>query len=67
MSFKDKIFNNQSPWGSAPGGGILGGGGNSMPWTPRPMESVQYKLAFMVLLFRIGLGIIMEMLFLKHL
>ena len=26
MSFKDKIFNNQSPWGSAPGGGSDGNG-----------------------------------------
>ena len=29
MSFKDKIFKNQSPWGSSPGGGSPGGpGGN---------------------------------------
>jgi len=26
MSFKDKIFSNQSPWGSAPGGGSNGNG-----------------------------------------
>ena len=26
MSFKDKIFNNQSPWGSNPGGGSDGNG-----------------------------------------
>ena len=28
MSFKDKIFNNQSPWGSPPGGGSGGSNGN---------------------------------------
>ena len=28
MSFKDKIFNNQSPWGTPPGGGGRSPGGN---------------------------------------
>ena len=35
MSFKDKILNNQSPWGSAPGGnsnnGNGGGSGTNQP------------------------------------
>ena len=34
MSFRDKIFNNQSPWGSSPGGGSDGNGsgrGNQPP------------------------------------
>ena len=28
MSFKDKILNNQSPWGAPPGGGDSGRGNN---------------------------------------
>ena len=31
MSFKDKIFNNQSPWGSNPGGGNNGSGSTKEP------------------------------------
>ena len=40
MSFKDKIFNNQSPWGSAPGGGSGGEIELSSLWTD---DNTNYK------------------------
>ena len=34
MSFKDKIFNNQSPWGTPPGGGSNGNGSGTSKQPP---------------------------------
>jgi membrane protease subunit HflK len=39
MSFKDKIFKNQSPWGSAPGGGS-GGNGSGTRREPPTIDDV---------------------------
>jgi membrane protease subunit HflK len=39
MSFKDKIFNNQSPWGSTPGGGS-GGNGSGTRREPPNIDDV---------------------------
>ena len=44
MSFKDKIFNNQSPWGSPPGGdggrGSSGGNGSGSRQEPPSIDDV---------------------------
>ena len=39
MSFKDKIFKNQSPWGSAPGGGS-GGNGSGTRKDPPSIDDI---------------------------
>ena len=41
MSFKDKIFNNQSPWGSAPGGGSGGNGSGTRREPPNIDEIIK--------------------------
>ena len=40
MAFKDKIFNNQSPWGSAPGGGSRNGNGSGSRREPPNLDDV---------------------------
>ena len=40
MSFKDKIFNNQSPWGSTPPGGSLNGNGSGTRREPPNLDDV---------------------------
>ncbi|MDC0472555.1 FtsH protease activity modulator HflK [Pelagibacteraceae bacterium] len=40
MSFKDKIFNNQSPWGSAPGGGSGGNGSGRSRTDPPNLDDI---------------------------
>ena len=40
MSFKDKIFNNQSPWGSAPGGGSGGNGSGRSRNDPPNLDDI---------------------------
>ena len=43
MSFKDKILNNQSPWGSPPGGGSgqnPGGNGSGTRQTPPSLDEI---------------------------
>ena len=41
MSFKDKILNNQSPWGSAPGGGANGNGSGTRREPPNLDELIK--------------------------
>ena len=41
MSFKDKILNNQSPWGSAPGGGSNGNGSGTRREPPNIDELIK--------------------------
>ncbi|MDA9624255.1 FtsH protease activity modulator HflK [Pelagibacteraceae bacterium] len=41
MSFKDKIFNNQSPWGSSPGGGSSGNGSGTRREPPNIDEVIK--------------------------
>ena len=41
MSFKDKIFNNQSPWGSSPSGGSGGNGSGTRREPPNIDEVIQ--------------------------
>ena len=41
MSFKDKIFNNQSPWGSNPSGGSGGNGSGTRREPPNIDEVIQ--------------------------
>ena len=40
MSFKDKIFSNQSPWGSAPGGGGPSGNGSGTRREPPSLDDI---------------------------
>ena len=40
MAFKDKIFNNQSPWGSPPGGGSRSGNGSGSRREPPNLDDV---------------------------
>ena len=40
MSFKDKILNNQSPWGSTPGGGGQNGNGSGTRREPPNLDDV---------------------------
>ena len=42
MSFKDKIFKNQSPWGSPPsgGGGMPGGNGSGSRQDPPSLDDI---------------------------
>ena len=40
MSFKDKILNNQSPWGSAPGGGSNNGNGSGTRREPPNLDDI---------------------------
>ena len=40
MSFKDKIFNNQSPWGSTPPGGSSNGNGSGTRREPPNLDDV---------------------------
>ena len=46
MSFKDKILNNQSPWGTPPGGdggrGSPGGNGSGSRQDPPSVDAVSY-------------------------
>ena len=40
MSFKDKILNNQSPWGTPPGGGGPSGNGSGTRKEPPSLEDL---------------------------
>ena len=40
MSFKDKILNNQSPWGSPPGGGGQSGNGSGTRREPPNLDDL---------------------------
>ena len=40
MSFKDKILNNQSPWGSPPGGGGQSGNGSGARREPPNLDDL---------------------------
>ena len=40
MSFKDKIFSNQSPWGAPPGGGGSSGNGSGTRREPPSLDDL---------------------------
>ena len=40
MSFKDKILNNQSPWGTPPGGGGPSGNGSGTRREPPSLDEI---------------------------
>ena len=40
MSFKDKIFKNQSPWGAPPGGGSNNGNGSGTRQQPPSLDDI---------------------------
>jgi len=40
MSFKDKILNNQSPWGTPPGGGSPSGNGSGTRQDPPSLDDI---------------------------
>ena len=40
MSFKDKILNNQSPWGTPPGGGGPSGNGSGTRREPPSLDDI---------------------------
>ena len=40
MSFKDKILNNQSPWGAPPGGGSNNGNGSGTRQQPPSLDDI---------------------------